>query len=73
MIFIYLLRNVQNEFSMTSELLVVTFLQCTVDFTIFYFLVVDPKAAISTSNGLQYIMVGRGLFLLYATAIRPLM
>jgi hypothetical protein len=52
MIFIYLLRNVQNEFSMTSELLVVTFLQCTVDFTISFFLVVDPKAAISTSNGL---------------------
>ena len=41
---IYLLRDIQAEFSMNYELKVLTFTQITVDFVIFFFLIVAPKA-----------------------------
>ena len=41
---IYLLRDIQAEFSMNYELKVLTFTQITVDFVIFFFLIVAPNA-----------------------------
>lgn len=70
--FIYLLRDIQAEFSMNHELKVLTFVQIAVDFIIFFFLIVAPKAEISSSNNLQYIMSVRGLVLLWVTAVQPL-
>jgi hypothetical protein len=72
MVAIYLLRDIQPEFSMNHELKVLTFLQVSVDFIIFFFLIVYPTAPISSSNNLQYVMTVRGLILLWESAIKPL-
>jgi hypothetical protein len=72
MILLFMLRNIQEDFSLTGEFLIVTFMQLAVDFIIFFFLIVDPTAGISSSNNLQYLMIVRGLVLLWITAIKPL-
>ena len=41
---IYLLRDIQAEFSMNYELKVLTFTQICVDFVIFFFLIIAPTA-----------------------------
>jgi len=69
---IFVLRNIQADFSITKEFMIVTFMQLSVDFVIFFFLIVDSTATFSTSNKLQYLMIFRGLVLLYFSAISPL-
>ena len=72
MVQIFVLRNIQAEFSLTKEFMIVTFTQLSVDFLIFFFLIVDPATTVSSSNNLQYLMIVRGLVVLYFTAISPL-
>ena len=69
MLLIYLLRDIQAEFSMNHELVILTFIQVLVDFVINYILIVIPQSDISSSNNLQYIMAVRGIVLLYFSAI----
>ena len=52
MVQIFVLRNIQTDFSITKEFMIVTFMQLSVDFVIFFFLIVDPTATISSSNNL---------------------
>lgn len=52
MVQIFVLRNIQADFSITKEFMIVTFMQLSVDFVIFFFLIVDPTATISSSNNL---------------------
>jgi hypothetical protein len=47
MVQIFVLRNIQTDFSITKEFMIVTFMQLSVDFVIFFFLIVDPTATIS--------------------------
>ena len=49
---IFVLRNIQADFSITKEFMIVTFMQLSVDFVIFFFLIVDSTATFSTSNKL---------------------
>ena len=72
MILLFLLRNIQQDFSITREFFWVTTIQLSTDFIIFFFLIVDPSAYISSSNNLSYLMVVRGLVLLWFTACEPL-
>jgi len=70
--FIFLLRKIQAEFSMTRELLVVTITQLIMGFVLYFYLVIEPTSVVSSSNSLQYIMLVRGLIFLYVTALSPL-
>ena len=70
--FIYLLRRIQTEFSMGWELLMVTVTQLIMGFVVYFYLVVEPDSALNTGNGLQYVMLVRGLIFLWVTAVQPL-
>jgi hypothetical protein len=49
---IYLLREIQQEFSMNRELIILTGIQTSVDFVIFFIMIVTPEANIAQSNNL---------------------
>jgi hypothetical protein len=57
---------------MSYELIIFISMQIIVDLIVKYFMIVDPKASIVTSNNLEYIMTFRGLFMLVVTAYLPL-
>lgn len=72
MVFMYLLRNVQSEFSLNNELKIVTVSQTGIAFLIYFLLVIFPEAEVNKSNNMQYIMALRGLLFLLVTAVIPL-
>lgn len=72
MAFIYLLRKVQQEFSMTFELMTITITQLAIGFLIFFIIIIDPETSLNKTNDVQYIIVARGVLFLVVSAILPL-
>ena len=71
--FIYLLRHVQEEFSINRELKCVSLIQFLMGFTLYFFLIVAPTSDLTSSNNLQYLLLIRGLLLLALTAWQPIL
>lgn len=72
MAFIYLLRKVQQEFSMTFELMTITITQLAIGFLIFFIIIIDPETSLNKTNNVQYIIVARNVLFLIVSAIMPL-
>ena len=72
MAFIYLLRHVQDEFSINAELKIVTTVQVIVNFITFYLLIFCADTPFNHTNNMLYVLVLRGLFLLVVTAMIPI-
>ncbi|TNV86484.1 hypothetical protein FGO68_gene14214 [Halteria grandinella] len=72
MAFIYLLRKVQQEFSMTMELMTITVTQLAIGFLVFFIIIIDPETSLNKTNNVQYIIIARGVLFLIVSAILPI-